>query len=79
MDACASNPAAVFISEVIDLFKYDRRLMFLDPELTDPVIDMDLGVPHCKCRHIVDIIVSAIALIDHTHMVGLDDPEIFIG
>ena len=34
--------------------------MFLDAELADAVIDIDLRVTHCKCRHHPHIIISAL-------------------
>ena len=52
--------------------------MFLNPELADAVIDIDLRVTHCKCRHHPHIIISAVAFIYNTHVVCLNDPKILV-
>ena len=53
--------------------------MLHDAELADAVIDMDHCISQRICRKMPLIVVSAVALIDHTHMIGLDDAEIFKG
>ena len=53
--------------------------MLHDAELTDAVIDMDHCITQRICRKMPLIVVPAVALIDHTHMIGLDDAEIFKG
>ena len=53
--------------------------MLHDAELADAVIDMDHCITQRICRKMPLIIVPAVALIDHTHMIGLDDAEIFKG
>ena len=53
--------------------------MLHDAELADAVIDMDHCITQRICRKMPLIVVPAVALIDHTHMIGLDDAEIFKG
>ena len=40
---------------------------------------MDHSIPHGQGRHLPLVIVSAVGVVDHALVVGLDDPEILKG
>ena len=64
---------------MIHFFENNIRLAPLDAELADPVVDMDLRVAHGNNGHSPQIPVTAVGVVDHTVVVGLDDPEILVG
>jgi hypothetical protein len=76
---CTAESAPVSFVEVIDLFENDIRLAAFDPELTDSVVGMDLGVAQGYDRHSPQVIVSAVGVVNDTMVVCLDNSEIFVG
>ena len=60
----------------VSLLKMDDRLVLHDTELTDAVIDVNLGVTHGENRHVPLVIVAAVGFVDDTHVIGLDDAKI---
>ena len=53
--------------------------MFHDAELADTVILADLRIAKRIGREKPLIIISAVALVDDTHMIRLDNAEVFVG
>ena len=53
--------------------------MFLDAELADAVIHMNHGVAQGVRRHVEPVVRSAVALVDDTAVVCLDNAEILEG
>ena len=58
------------------LLEHNHRLVLLNPELADSVIDPDMRITHCQRRHHPQIMVAAVRFVNHAHMVCLDNPEI---
>ena len=67
------------MTEDFCLLKYQLRLMLHNPELTDPVIDVNPCIPHGEDRHKPLVVVTAVGLVNDTHMIRLNHAEIFIG
>ena len=64
---------------MVNFFKADGRLVFLDAELADTVIDMNHGVAQGIRRHVEPVVRSAVALVDDTAVVRLDNTEVLEG
>ena len=76
---CTTVSTPIIIVQMFHLFKHDLRLILHDPELADPVIDLNPGIPQSIDRHKPLVIVSAIRTVDHTLMIRLDYAEILKG
>ena len=74
-----SVSAPVLVIQMRHLVKDDLRLIFHNAELADPVVYMDLGISERVGRPKPLVVVPAVRTVDHTLMVGLDDPVIFEG
>ena len=64
---------------MIGFHKGKGRLMLYDAELTDPVSFLNHGIPHGIRREKLLIVITAIALVDDTHVIGLNDTKVFEG
>ena len=64
---------------MVNFFKADGRLVFLDAELADAVIHMNHGVAQGVRRHVEPVVRSAVALVDDTAVVRLDNTEVLEG
>ena len=60
---------------MVNFFKADGRLVFLDAELADAVIHMNHGVAQGVRRHVEPVVRSAVALVDDTAVVRLKRGE----
>ena len=70
--------AAVFTVKMICFFENDIRLAALYTELTDPVVYMNLSIPHGNDRHSPQVAVAAIGVIHYTVVVGLNNSKILV-
>ena len=75
----ASDTVPLFVSQMIRFYKGKCRLVLHDTELADPIPFPDRGITHGIGREKPLVVITAVTLIDDSHMVGLDDPKIFEG
>ena len=76
--SCTSKASSVLSGQLVHLVKLNLRLIFHNTELTDPVIFVDFGITQRIRRHIPPVVRTGICLIYDSHMVCLDDTEIFV-
>ena len=76
---CTTVSTPIIIVQMFHLFKHDLRLILHDPELADPVIARNMGIPHGKGRHKPLVVIPAIGAVDDALMIGLDYAEILKG
>ena len=76
--SCTSKASSVLSGQLVHLVKLNLRLIFHNTELTDPVIYMNLGVPHSDHWHSPHIIVTAVRAIDNAAVICLNDSEVLV-
>ena len=74
----AADAATVAITQGIHCNEVQSGLMLHDAELADALTSVNDCVPHSDGREVPLVIVSAVTLIKHPHVVGLDDTEILV-
>ena len=74
-----SDTASISVAKRIDRLEKQMGLMFDDTELTDTIASLNGGIPHSDGREEPLIVVTAVAFVHHTHVVGLDNAEVLEG
>ena len=79
VSAAGSKTASVLIFKRVNFKEVYLWLMFHYTELAKPVAYMNLCVTHSKGRPFPFISISLVALINHSHVISLNQPKVFIG
>ena len=76
--ARAANAAPVAVTQSFNGNEVQGGLMLHDAELADALTGVNDRVPHGDGREVPLVVVAAVALVKHPHVVGLDDAEVLV-
>lgn len=73
-----TNSTTVAVTQRLHGDEIQPGLMLHDAELADALTGVNDRVPHGDGREVPLVVVAAVALIEHPHVVGLNDAEVLV-